>query len=279
VDQSDGADLRWEFPITGTAESVSTDPPVRLTCKARKEVSTVVGFPLVGLTTDVEGEDLSTALVFSKDASYTKAAASSLTIKRVDAAQHGGKIVTLRDGSSAQSAYFQFVFSPLRPFTTNAEICVRKASGGQWRFPLALDVTSPDCDDVITMEAAVNAVATVTFQLYNVLPSSSPFSAHFSAESPQEFSVVPVKGVLPPMPQTVLDTRNAGQQLSVSFVSSQYGKTLVGFLVVDTEEMQWRYEVRGTLPKYQPPTNVSSKVSSRLRPEVEAAMKRANADR
>ena len=275
VEQTDG-ELKWEFPLLGTAEAASSDPPSKLACKARKEVVQVLSFPLLGLGTDVDDEELSTELYFAKDAQYARAAANSLTVKRVDAAAHGGKLITLRDGSTAQAAYFQFGFSPLRPFSTAAEVLIKKASGGLWRFPILFDVTSPDCDDVIVMEAAVNAVATVSFQLYNVLPQASPFTAHFSAESPQEFSVVPVKGILPPIAGNIGETKASGQSMTVSFVSSQYGKTLVGYLVVDTEEMQWRYEVRGTLPKYQPPTNVTSKVSSRLRPEVEAAMKKAN---
>ena len=37
-----------------------------------------------------------------------------------------------------------------------------------------------------------------------------------------------------------------------------HGKPLVGKLVVQTEEMQWSYEVRGTHPKYVPPASSTS---------------------
>ena len=40
---------------------------------------------------------------------------------------------------------------------------------------------------------------------------------------------------------------------------------LVGKLVVQTEEMQWTYEVIGEHPSFHLPSNVSSKVDSHLR--------------
>ena len=152
---------------------------------------------------------------------------------------------------------------------------MRKASGGTWRFPIQLDATPPEVDDQIVIEAAVNVIESVSFQLYNVLPEARPFVAYFSPDSPQEFSVTPTKGQLPPMPASIQEARQSGQPVEVSFTSSQYGKTLTGTLIVETDDMQWRYEVRGTLPKYQPPTGVRSKVNNRLRPDTEASLRRA----
>ena len=34
---------------------------------------------------------------------------------------------------------------------------------------------------------------------------------------------------------------------------SVYGKFYQGKLIVETEEMQWTYEVHGNLPRYDPP--------------------------
>ena len=79
------------------------------------------------------------------------------------------------------------------------------------------------------------------------------------------------------MPANVQEQRQAGQTIEVSFTSSQYGKTLTGTLSVETEDMQWRYDVRGTLTKYQPPTGVRSKVQNRLRPETQASLRRVHA--
>lgn len=259
--QLDAADLVWEFPISGIAEFLSLDVPAKLMCKSRKRTTASHSFLLEGYHGTSNNEDFDAELVVGKDTSLSKAIVNSLVFRRQE------------DAPSASSVGYDFDFSPLRPFTSTVEFLIKKKGGGAWRFPLSLEATSPDPDDVILMEAAVNATTTVSFQLYNVLPQSSTFTAYFTAESPQEFSVNPAKGTLPPMP-TSQTARGSGTAFSVGFSSTQYGKTLIGYLMIDTDEMQWRYEVRGTLPKYQPPSNVTSKVQNRLRPETENAMKR-----
>lgn len=255
------SDLVWEFPLQGTAEFVSSDAPPKLHCKARKLANHIQHFVLEGYDDDANEEEFDLELFVSKDVPFQKAVTNSISFERV------------REGTSPHEVAFDFRFAPLRPFSALTEFLVKKKAGGVWRFPLLLEATSPDADDVIVMEAAVNATSSVTFSLYNVLPQSSPFTAYFTSDSPQEFAVNPPKGLLPAMP-TTQSARGAGIPFNVSFMSSQYGKTLVGYLIVDTDEMQWRFEVRGTLPKYQPPTNVISKVQNRLRPETETAMKK-----
>ena len=272
LEQQEG-DLKWEFPILGIAEATSTEPAARLHCKARKEHSQVLALPLAGLQSDAAGEQFTAELVIPKDVEYRRAAVQSTTIERATLEEYHGKELPVDD---VPRAFYRVNFSALRPFTVSAELTVKKSSGGMWRFPLQLEATPPEFDDSIVIEAAVNVVASVTFNLYNVLPVAKPFVAFFTPDSPPEFKVTPAKGVLPPIPQNLHETREAGQPISVSFTSSQYGKTLVGILVVETEDMQWRYEVRGTLPKYQPPTNVRSKVNNRLRPETEAVVRRIN---
>ena len=254
------SELIWEFPLSGIAEYTSGDPVIRLNCKSRKSVSQILKFSLGGYDGDATTEEFDTELFVAKDVQYGRAAVNSMTIAR------------LHSDDTTSTVSFQCTFAPLRPFIAHAELLVKKKTGGMWRFPIQLESQSPDIDDVIVMEAAVNAAATINFQLYNVLPQQSSFIAYFSSDSPQEFTVTPSKGVLPPMPMSQ-STRGAGTTISVGFTSSQYGKTLSGILIVDTDDMQWRYEVRGTLPKYQPPTNVSSKVQNRLRPEIESALR------
>lgn len=265
-------DLRWEFPLKGVAEATSSENTPKLVVKSRKAVSQVCAFPLIGLTTSMDDEEFTSELVIAADIEYRRAAVNSINVARVGPERYGSRDLP----ADAQHIFYEIQFAPLRPFAITAELLVRKASGGMWRFPVQLEAVAPEPDDVIVIEAAVNVVATVTFQLYNVLPFERDFVAYFTPESPQEFSVAPAKGTLPPMPSNINETRKAGQQIAVNFTSSQYGKTLVGHLIVDTDDMQWRYEVRGTLPKYQPPTNVRSKVQNRLRPETELAVKKAN---
>ena len=44
-----------------------------------------------------------------------------------------------------------------------------------------------------------------------------------------------------------------GNQFIVSFTPVEYGKTIVGKLIIETDEMQWSYEVRGVPPSYMAP--------------------------
>jgi len=268
------SDLRWEFPILGIAEHTFTDAPYKLSCRARKETTQVFMLPLVGLVTSVADEEFTAELVVGRETQYRRAAVNSLSVSRSTKDKYQGKEANY----NFPCIYFEFVFAPLRPFSITAELLVRKASGGMWRFPVQLDATYPETDETITIPAAVNVVETVAIHLYNVLPEPRAFVAYFSPDSPQEFSVNPTKGVLPPMPSSVLEQRGSGQEIDVSFQSSQYGKSLTGTLIVETEDMQWRYEVRGTLPPYKPPTGVKSRVNNRLRAETETKLGRRGGD-
>ena len=277
MEQMEG-DLKWEFPVVGTAECTHADPTYKLTCKSRKELTHTMIFPLLGSATSAHhpsvDEDTYTSEIFvPREADMRRAAVNALSVARA-VTDAGGSNVRV-DEAGNRTIAFAFVFSPLRPFKVLADLIVRKSKGGMWRFPIQLEATPPDVDDVIVIEAAVNVLEGVSFNLYNVLPQPRPFVAYFTPESPQEFTVAPAKGTLPSMPSTAAETRGAGQLITVSFASTQYGKTLTGTLIVETDEMQWRYDVKGTLPKYQPPTGVRSKVQNRLRTDTEQQLKKA----
>merc|ERR1712100_942763 len=44
LEQQEG-DLKWEFPILGTAESVSNEPATKLVCKSRKDIAQTLALP------------------------------------------------------------------------------------------------------------------------------------------------------------------------------------------------------------------------------------------
>jgi len=54
-----------------------------------------------------------------------------------------------------------------------------------------------------------------------------------------------------------------GTVFIVSFTPTEYGKTQVGKLVIQTEEMQWTYEIRGIPPEYIAPEGAAV-VASRM---------------
>ena len=112
--------------------------------------------------------------------------------------------------------------------------------------------------DTIAIEANLNTTSTVKFALTNRFQSFAPFQAYFSTDSAYTLDVKPSNGLLAP-------AGSDGTQFAVSFSPTEYGKLQRGRLIIQTAEMQWTYEVVGSHPHFQLPTNVASKVDSHLR--------------
>ena len=68
--------------------------------------------------------------------------------------------------------------------------------------------------------------------------------------------------------------RNEGTPFVISFTPTEYGNTLIGKLVIATDDVQWSYEVRGTHPEYIAPVARASKVDSHISRELEVVIKR-----
>ena len=73
------------------------------------------------------------------------------------------------------------------------------------------------------------------------------------AGSSAQFDVFPRYGTLPPF-------GGKGVQFEVTYTPVGYGKTQVGNLVIQTEEAQWMYQIRGTHPSYEVPEMVRFKL-------------------
>jgi hypothetical protein len=88
---------------------------------------------------------------------------------------------------------------------------------------------------------------------------AAPFRAYFTPDSPTEFSIFPTEGALEPEGED-----GGGTPFLISYAPREYGKRLVGRLVILSDEMQWTYEVRGNHPHYTAPVAGEPKVDSRL---------------
>ncbi len=78
-----------------------------------------------------------------------------------------------------------------------------------------------------------------------------------------------MKGDLPPY-------GDDGTQFVISLTTGSYGKAPVGTLVIDTEDMQGRYEVRGVLPKYETLVSGGRINNKSITTNVERRFKRVN---
>ena len=107
----------------------------------------------------------------------------------------------------------------------------------------------------------INRISSVSFALTNQFDRQARFAAYFSPDSPSEFSVSPSSGLLEPY-------GSEGSIFVVSFAPTVYGKFYQGKLIIETDEMQWTYEVCGDHPRYDPPQALG-KVDSWIPPEVD----------
>ena len=137
-------------------------------------------------------------------------------------------------------------FYPLRPLKTEIEFILRKKSGGQWIYNILLEATEPDPDDVIYVKSAIGKQSFVTFRLQNIFTKEVKFSAYFSHESSSEFSVSPREGILD-------QSGKEGTQFVICYLPVEYGKIKIGKLIIETDEIQWVFEIRGSHLDYKPP--------------------------
>ena len=64
-----------------------------------------------------------------------------------------------------------------------------------------------------------------------------------------------------------------GTNFIISFTPTEYGKAKVGRLVIQTEDMQWTYEIKGSHPQYKIPEVGGGRISNRLDKSILYRMK------
>lgn len=161
-------------------------------------------------------------------------------------------------------------FEPLRPFKTSTEFVVYKSSGGRWKFNVVFEALEPEVDDVIVIQSPLHKTSSVSFKLNNHLKSYAEFTAFFTADSAPEFVVYPKSGLLEPYGKE-------GTNFIVSFTPTEYGKAKIGRMVIQTEEMQWTYEIRGSHPQYRIPEVGGGRIANKLSKDVVRTMKQKQA--
>lgn len=296
--------LQWVYPLSGTAECTPADRPVRIRSKCRTRHDEDIDIMLPDVSTlfgpaAKAGKPLRFvhSLVFPPE--------HAVMLNRVFSVTPLAMEIPSPEASQTTPLRFHVAFVPLRPFgPITVQLVIQTAAGaagaggaggkgtsaggtsGRWKFDVELEATPAVADDTIVIEAAMQKTESVVFRLENLFPTPSRFMAGFTADSPLEFTVVPTQGILAPASSTTGASGPAagvgspsspgvgsgGTQFIVSYTANNYGKAVTGTLVIETDEMQWRYEVRGQLPQYQPPQHVRSKIDTRLPVHVETQL-------
>lgn len=145
---------------------------------------------------------------------------------------------------------FDVLFEPLRVFQTKVDFVINKSSGGRWRFELQLSAEEGDIDGVIKMEALVHSTASRKVAIPNPHPSRGriPFEAFMSLCTGPEFTVRPSRGII------------EGEEtvVQVVYAPTDYGNLKsVGKLMVQSDDMEWAFDLQGKVPKYVPPAGTA----------------------
>ena len=98
------------------------------------------------------------------------------------------------------------------------------------------------------------------------MKSYAEFIAFFTPDSAPEFIVYPKNGQLEPYGKD-------GTNFIISFTPTEYGKAKVGRMVIQTEEMQWTYEIKGSHPQYKIPEVGGGRIENRLSKDIQKQIK------
>lgn len=238
--------LQWRYPLRGIAESTSNVTDFHFKTRARKPLEEAFEIELPGFQQLFEDDTFHheiNAVVPSQQKLVDRAVSFDL------------KKDTLE--TPMEPLQFNMRFEPLKPFKAQAELIIYKSSGGRWKFNVVVEASEPMVDDIITIQSPLQKCSTVSFRLTNHMKQAAEFTASFTEGSATEFTVTPKQGQLEPYGKD-------GTNFMVSFTPTVYGKPKIGTLVIQTEEMQWTYEIRGSHPHYKIPEATGGRLNNRL---------------
>ncbi|KAJ3172770.1 Cilia- and flagella-associated protein 47 [Geranomyces variabilis] len=144
---------------------------------------------------------------------------------------------------------FKANWTPPRPATVTLHLFITHPStSSTWRSTIRLLSHPPSLDDTIVIEGALNKLSCVSFIIRSAVPHDRPFRAFFTGRVEEagrgEFAVIPREGILVPEERRGED----GNTFVVGYRAREYGKTTIGILVVECEDISWTFELRGVTP-------------------------------
>eukprot|EP00466_Bigelowiella_natans_P011255 jgi/Bigna1/72093/fgenesh1_pg.18_\ len=243
-----GNDLVFKYPLLGITQGPVSSKIIEVKCQARKVATKVVTFDLIGLRFSDEKTDEKFSLELALSPEEGKDSWKKELVERCTSVELPAKVLKCPDNK----LQVKIIFEPLRTVRAACDLMVHKKSGGCWKFKLNFVATDPDFDDTIQIEGKLGVKTSVAFGLNNMLDARrTKFSAFFTYNSAEEFSVKPKTGVL--MPEGEDPTK-----FVIGFTPREYGKSFAGTLIIRTDLMQWTYLIKGTPPRYVRPVASST---------------------
>ena len=232
--------LFWNFPLEGITEVKSKGIDFTFKTKAKKMFETKLNLDISNLPEKVIDYTDFVYMINTQDEKLKDLINKCLTIQFID------KKRLERGELDNRKLPLDIKFYPLRPLKTEIEFILRKKSGGQWIYNILLEATEPDPDDIIYIKSSIGKQAFVSFRLQNIFTKDAKFLAYFSHESSSEFSVTPREGILD-------QSGREGTQFVICYLPVEYGKMKTAKLIIETDEVQWVFEIRGSHLDYRPP--------------------------
>ncbi|XP_052530326.1 cilia- and flagella-associated protein 47 [Tympanuchus pallidicinctus] len=268
--------ILWTYPIRGIPEAPHQKlVPAVVRCQARERVEKKVEVLLTGVvpganttrnSEKVNGNKPSNIQEVGQDTDGFSAAVEfqyelqyqSNEIKSQLEPLVGMHLIQRKQDTESGiiTLIFNIVFAPNKPMRNEGTLVVQCTARGVWKFPLLFIATEPEVDDVINIEAiGLNKESVVDFKLTSQTRYPESFTAYFLAGSDPDFVVLPQAGELLPV-------GTVGTHITVGFKPRMYGKKHKAILVIQTQSMQWTYEINGLLPQTAPPTSPAKVVST-----------------
>ncbi|KAJ3162294.1 Cilia- and flagella-associated protein 47 [Geranomyces michiganensis] len=265
------AGLSWVYPIKGIPERTLGTAPCVLETRSRETLEREIELSLPGFvsgsdaagsddtasehsnTSDVVGYPLFTfrvvpiAIATAALRNYGSKEDREVEAEAVEALQ-----LTLVDSKASNDAAlvkFKANWTPPRPATVTLHLFITHPStSSTWRGTIRLLSHPPSLDDTIVIEGALNKLSCVSFTIRSAVDHDRPFRAFFAGRVEEagrgEFAVMPREGVLVPEARRGED----GNTFIVGYRAREYGKTTIGILVVECEDISWTFELRGVTP-------------------------------
>ncbi|XP_009983366.1 PREDICTED: putative uncharacterized protein CXorf30 homolog, partial [Tauraco erythrolophus] len=267
--------ILWIYPLRGIPEAPQQKlVPAVVRCRARQRVERRVEVQLTGVVPEANAMPAgrnSTMVNTNKPANIQEEIQVTDAVEFLYELQYQSNEVKSQLGalvgmhliqrerdteSGIVTLIFNIVFAPNKPMRNEATLVVQCATRGVWKFPMLFIATEPEVDDVINIEAVgLNKESIVGFKLTSPTRNPEPFTARFLEGSDPDFLVLPQAGEL-------LPAGTVGTHITVGFKPRMYGKKHTATLVIQTQSMQWTYEINGLPPQTIAPIRPAKVVST-----------------
>lgn len=227
-------EISWSYPLIGNTLIDNAWKVPTLKGKAGSVLFHKMVFALIGERETFELSDYKVSLEYPKGYEWME---SMVTILPLEEAP-----------GDTRSVRVTVKFQPRKPVRTTLGIVLENPIHQKWRFHFDAVIERGRVTRIVGIESPLNVATARRIKIGESIQHRMEYRAYFEAGSANELTVVPSSGVLE------LSLRKEAEfPFEVVFQPRMYGKMMKGLLVVETEEIEFLFEVHGKIPDYVPP--------------------------